>query len=200
LIDDLRVAVEVAVRAAFEDFRRTEVARVERAWREIAESFRSRTEHRVNAARLAAAKIFAVPLPQLLVPAVSDERERFSYLFIHVGSSAEPVGRALGRLVPARLARRRALVKATAEMAAEFDKHAGRARWDLAQRLEDVRRDIERAMRSELDRSIDAIGEAAARARQWRQAADDERQRRRVEAGQLQELATELVAMGGASQ
>jgi hypothetical protein len=66
--------------------------------------------------------------------------------------------------------------------------------------LEDVRRDIERAMRSELDRSIDAIGEAAARARQWRQAADDERQRRRVEAGQLQELATELVAMGGASQ
>jgi GTP-binding protein EngB required for normal cell division len=195
LVDELRIAVETVVRSSFETFRQSDVARVEEAWQEIAESFRTRTQHRVDEARLVAARLFDVPLPHLCIPVMSNHSERFSYLFIHVGSTTEPISIALSRLVPSRLARRQALARAQAELGAEFDKHAGRARWDLSQRLEAVRRDSEQAMRAELDQSIEAIAVAAARAQEWHRSADDERDRWAVRVQRLKRMATELIAL-----
>jgi hypothetical protein len=60
-------------------------------------------------------------------------------------------------------------------MVREFDKHAGRARWDLAQRLDGVRRRFEQAMRAELDRTVEAMLAAAARADDLRAATLEER-------------------------
>jgi GTP-binding protein EngB required for normal cell division len=197
LVDDLRSAVEGEVRASLEAFRRTEAARVEEAWGGAALAFRTRTQRRVDEARQAGARLFDVPLPHLDVPMLSSQAEQFSFLFLHVGSTTEEASRALRRLLPSRPARRRALARASAELTAEFDKHAGRTRWDLAQRVDALRIDLEKMMRAELDRSIDAIGEAASRAQQWHESADDEQHARTVDALRLQKIATELVALDG---
>lgn len=196
LVEDLRDAVEEAVRSSFQAFRRAEPARVEERWERIAEAFRARTEQRVDGARQAAVSLFDVPLPHLVIPTLSDQTEHFSFLFLHVGSTTEDVSRALGRLLPSRLARRRALAKARDNLAIEFDRHAGRTRWDLAQRLDALRIDLETTMRAELDRSIDALGEAAKRAQEWHRSANDERRCRVDEARRIHAVATELAALG----
>lgn len=168
LAAEVRSEIESAVRGSFEEFRQAESDRTEAAWQQLAEAFRRRTQDRVNAVREAAASLFDVPLPQATIPAVAEEHERFFFLFLHVGDSSGAFGTALGRLIPDRFARRRAATRAGAELRAEFDKHAGRARWDLIQRLEGVRRRFETAMRDELDSTIEAILDAAQRADQLR--------------------------------
>jgi GTP-binding protein EngB required for normal cell division len=163
----LRVALrdeeERIVRESFETFRKAELDRVEREWGELAQRFRSAVCDRVNEVRAAAADLFEVPLPEVSIAAVAQEREQFFYLFLHVGGTGESFDSFLRRLVPSSVARRRALRRATAELAAEFDKHAGRARADLAQRLDAVRNGLERAMTAELEDAVDAILEAAHR-------------------------------------
>ena len=57
--------------------------------------------------------------------------------------------------------RRRLLDQACRELVGEFDKHAGRARWDLTKRFDALRRRFELAMAAELDRAIEAIETAA---------------------------------------
>src|SRR6266536_1734732 len=93
LDDGLREVVERCVHDGFETFRTEESARVEEAWRVFAERFRRRTQERVNAVRAAAADLFAIQLPEVAVPEVAEERERFFYLFLHVGSSTEGLSR-----------------------------------------------------------------------------------------------------------
>jgi len=194
---DLRRGVETAVERAFEDLRRTELAKVETSWNELAGRFRGRVQGRVDAARQAAANLFEVPLPRLEIPQLAAQRDRFSFLFIHVGSTTEPLSRVASRLVPSRWARRRALSHAEAELVTEFDKHAGRARWDLAQRLEGARFELEKAMRRALDESIEAIAEAADRARQRQSRTQAERERDDQQARQLERLGAELRALAG---
>jgi hypothetical protein len=62
------------------------------------------------------------------------------------------------------------LAAARAQLASEFDKHAGRARWDLAQRLEAVRHRFQTAMRAELEEAVEAIVRAASHADELRRA------------------------------
>ncbi|MGH9169528.1 MAG: hypothetical protein ACRD0Z_01415, partial [Acidimicrobiales bacterium] len=71
------------------------------------------------------------------------------------------------------------LQQAKAHLAAELDKHSGRARWDLVQRLDGARRHFEVAMRQELDGAVEAINEAAGRAGELHEATEADRQRRR---------------------
>jgi small GTP-binding protein len=178
LEDGLRGVVEHAVRESFEAFRVAESARVERAWCDLAARFRARTQERVDAVRNAAGDLLAIKLPVIVVPAVSEERERFFYLFLHVGSSSESLDRVMRRLLPAGVVRRRMLARANDHLVREFDKHAGRARWDLAQRLDGMRRRFEAAMGAELDRTVEAILAAASRAEELRAVTFAERDER----------------------
>jgi len=196
----LHAGVRDAVQTAFDAFRRGEVGRVEAAWQEIAETFRSRTQRRVDDARAAAASLFEVTLPTVVIPTLSAETERFTYLFLQVGSTLDPVSNLAGRLVPDRIARRRALAGARRELTAEFDKHAGRARWDLTQRLDKLRAELTGNMRQELDRSLDTVSEAAGRAEDWQKLAEDDRSARAEEIERLHRLAERLVAMSGPSE
>ena len=198
LADELRRRVEAAVEQTFNQQRGETLVWVEQQWRQMAGIFRARVQRRVDAARQAAAEVFEVPLPRVGVPELAEQRDRFSFLFVRVGSTTEPLGRAVSRLAPARWARRRALAAAKAELAAELDKHAGRARWDVAQRLDAACLDLEQTLRAELEGSIAAIAEAAERARRWQ--AQDEQSRHRAEqlAGRLQTLGSDLAALGAA--
>lgn len=177
LEEELRSTVERAVRVGFDSFRAQEEEFAEQAWQDMAERQRSRVSARVNALREFAAELFEVPLPRWEVPAVSEERERFFYLFVHVGNSGEAFSRIGRRLLPPKLVRRRLLKVGKAQLVREFDKHAGRARWDLAQRLDSVRRRFEAAMSSELDATVDMILEAVRHAEILLEGTNEERQR-----------------------
>jgi Dynamin family len=178
LEEQLRRAVESSVRDSFEVFRQAEAQRAEESWRILAERFRDRTQDRVNSVRAAAADIFQVQLPQLAVPEVAEERERYFYLFLHVGSSTQSINHVLRLFLPHSLLRRRLLQRANGDLAQEFDKHAGRARWDITQRLDAVSRRFENAMAAELAGSVETILAAASRAEELRGVAEAGRQER----------------------
>ena len=165
LVDALRDEVRSTVQRSFDNFRREELKRVEDEWSQIAIGFRARTQQRMDDVHQLAAQLFEVPLPAPPIPEIAEQRQRFTYLFIEVGSVTEPLARLLFRLLPYSWARRVALQRAKRSLVDEFDKHAGRTRWDLAQRVEEAGATVEGAMSSELDRSISAVLDSAARAR-----------------------------------
>lgn len=177
----LQRAITEIVRERFEAFRLAEADAVDDAWAEQAERFRRRTEARVNAVRDKASDLLELSLSRRSIPPIEEESEKFSYLFVRVGSTGEMFGRAASRLLPPNVLRRRMMARAEEELARELDKHAGRARWDFAQRLVAVRGRFEQSMRDELHGAIGAILDAADRAQQVRTLTQDE-QRRRAEA------------------
>jgi hypothetical protein len=86
------------------------------------------------------------------------------------------------------------LARAREQLAREFDKHAGRARWDLAQRLDSVRRRFEVAMSEELEGTINAITAAAERARELQRVSETERDRQLGESEAAREAARRALA------
>jgi GTP-binding protein EngB required for normal cell division len=198
LTDRLRDAIEAAVRQDFDRFRVEEAERAEAEWQNMAHDFRDRTQERIAAVRATAGDLFAVALPRVSVPAVAEQDERFFYLFLHIESLDAPIGRLLGLLLPPSIARRRAAVWARGELEREFDKHAGRVRWDLTQRLDAARSRFESAMRDELNAACDGILEAADRARALHRTAADARDRRRAQSEREEALAVQLADLAGA--
>jgi GTP-binding protein EngB required for normal cell division len=192
---ELRHIIETSVKDAFGAGRDEQSSRVDRAWIGVAEKFRSHTEDRVAALRSAAAELFTIELPKLDIPTVTSLRDQFSYLFLHVGSSTDLLVDVASVLVPTRIARRRAVRSAKKELVGEFDKHAGRASWDLAQRLDQARHELERSMAEQVDATIAGIEVASARATQRRQAAQGEQVRWAEETERLAGLAERLVAL-----
>lgn len=191
----LHRAVESAVRESFEGFRQAEAARAEEAWRDLASRARQRTQDRANAVRVAAAGIFDIQLPEVHIPEVAEEKERYFYIFLRVGSTTEGAQRLARRLLPARLQRRRLLDRARAELAAEFDKHAGRARWDLTQRLDAVYRRFEVAMADELERTVEMTLQAASTGEQLRRASEPLRAARAEADQSARRAANEAIAL-----
>lgn len=177
LHDELWKAVELTVQEVFDAVRKEEARRVDEAWEAVAGRFLETTRQRVQGVREAAASLFAVPIPAAQVPAPSQRPERFFYLLVPSTTFNEPIVRLLGRLLPGRVARRRALAWAKGVLARELDKHAGRVRADLAARLDAVRRDFEAAMRRELEETIAAILLAARKAADAHTAAEEARAR-----------------------
>lgn len=197
LEDELRATVEAIVHEEFEAFRQEQADATERRWRELAEGFRIRTQARVDAVRAAAADLFDVALPHTDVPAVAEERERFFYLFLHVERPGEAFSRLTRLFLPRSVVRKRLLARAARHLASEFDKHAGRARWDLSQRLEQVRRRFELAMKEELDSAIETILRAAARAEELRGETEMEQVRRAAEDASAREVAARVLELVG---
>jgi len=195
--EQLRRAIEEAVRGEFDRFRVAEAARAEDEWTALAAAFRSRTQARVDGVRSIAGELFDVSLPPVALPAMAEEREQFFYLFLHVSSFPAPFTGVLSRLLlPSSVARGRASRWAVRELAREFDKHAGRIRWDLTQRLDTVRRRFEAAMRDELDAAVDGIAEATARADALRRAAAETRDRHAAVASDQAAVADALMELG----
>jgi hypothetical protein len=193
----LRLTIANAVRAGFEPFRRAEAERAEQMWADLAARFRLRTQNRINTVRAAAAQILQIELPDAVVTQIAEERERYFYSFLQVGSSTESIDRLVRRLVPPRLLRRRLLRSARRELAREFDKHAGRARADLAERVGSTLQRFQAAMAGELDRSVQTILDACARAEQLRSMAEAELQQHHLARSAAHQAA--VTALGVAS-
>lgn len=131
-------AVEAIVRSRVDAVRAEQETWCNTAWHSAAGAFRARVQHRVDDLRAEAGRLFQITFDPLAVPAIPDERERFFYLFLHLETTNAPIARAGRRLLPrswvARQLRRRALRR----LERDLDKHAGRVRVDLSQRLDDA--------------------------------------------------------------
>lgn len=181
LEDELHQLVTQAIEEGFEQVRKNETQVVDLAWRELAERLRAKTEARVNELRTLASNLFEVSLPQVGVGDVSEERERFFSLVMRVDAPGETVARLIPFILPRRAACRMILQRALRRLGNELEKHSGRARSDLAQRLDAARRRFENSMFAELDHTAASIAEAARRAVAMRQRAELEQDRQRAE-------------------
>lgn len=161
----LREAIEDSVRQQFDYLRRELQSEVEQAWEDVASRFSKRVQERVDELIDVANELFDVHLPKVDVSALADQRERFSYLFLYIEGPNAIIGRLLGLLVPSGIARRRALRLAERRLFEEFEKHAGRARYDLSERVAAARQQLVTAMLAEFEHTEASLRAAAKGAR-----------------------------------
>jgi len=172
---ELRDVIEECVQAKFEPLRRQAMAELDTAWGDTAARFAERAQHRVRELTESANDLFDVHLPEVALPPVTAQRERFSYLFVRVESPMAPLGRLLSVVLPSKLARRRVLRSAEQRMVQEFLKHAGRARHDIAQRLDAAKQALVSSMVAEYERTRVSLVGAAEGARSLLALGDEER-------------------------
>ncbi len=128
-------------------------------WTAVAWRYTERTRDRVGHLVGAAEQLFEIHLPAVPVPMVESQRPHFTYLFLSVESPTDAVGRLLASWVlPRGLGRRRALGAARRRLRDELAKHAGRVRYDMAQRVEAARRELVGVMVAEFDETERQLG------------------------------------------
>lgn len=175
LEEQLRAQVTRAVEHDFEAFRKQEEGFAERSWGDAAGRARARVLVHLDSLRSKAAELFAVELPEVRLPTLAEQEDRFFYLFVQVGTTTEPWGRVIRWLLPVSVVRRRLLARSRRQLVDEFDKCAGRARHDLTYRLESVRSRFEAALTAEVDATVESIIRAAERAESLRRLNLEER-------------------------
>lgn len=176
---DLRDEVERCVRAGFEPVRRGVERELDAAWAAAASRYTARVHERVVGLVGAAEQLFDVHLPFVSVPPVEEQTPRFSYQFVIVESPTAPVGRVLmAWLLPRGIVRRRALAAAQRRMAEELSKHAGRARCDMAQRVDAAARQLVAEMVAEYEETERSLTRAIEGARSLLELSAEERARR----------------------
>ena len=185
----LEDAVAAAVTDAFEPLRHAIVRTAEVGWEAAAARFAAQLRHRVLALRTAANALFDVHLPEPVLPAVAEQRERFSYVFLQVETPGSSLARTLRTAVPTEGSRRGMLERARRRLSSELDKHAGRARFDVVQRLDTVSRRFVSAMGAELDATEASIVNAATRAQQALESTESRQAVREVERARVTMLA-----------
>jgi hypothetical protein len=164
LEDSLGETVEACVQEAFDDFRDRMIVEAQHQWHETALQIRERTQARTNRIRTSASDLFNVELQPDEIPAVLEEDERFFYYFLQIDGLTSGLSRIARRLLPTRTFRRQALAAARRRLLEIFDMHAGRARWDLCQRIDKAADRFGALMRAEIDRAEESILRALANA------------------------------------
>lgn len=194
--------VERIVRTRFDAVLRHELVVVDEAWGEIAEQARKRVEVRVNTLRQQAADAFEATLPDIAAPPPSELAGSFSYHFVVLETPTDQIAGVLRLLLPTRVLRNQLVAAARRRLARDLDKHAGRARVDLVDRVTDVGRRLEAAYAREVDAVVAAVDAAADRAEVLRRdqggtgrAAERSREQARRVLGQVRDaLAAVFVA------
>lgn len=180
LDDEVRRLVEVR----FDEVRPEAVARVEAAWGVASAEFAGRVQARADAIRAIAEETFGARLAPFPIPAVADEPDRFWYLFFRPELPDAPLWRALRLLLPHGWLRRRLIAAAHRRLVEELDKHAGRARSTLSERLAGTHRRFVDELSGHVEALIADIGRATQATRRQstsaeaRAAADRQRQQR----------------------
>ena len=142
--------VETIVRTRFDAIRSEQETWCNSAWQSAADAFRARVQHRVDEVRAEAGRLFRVEFQPIPAPSIPEEHERFFYLFLHLEGPNAPIARVVRHLLPPQLVRRRLKQRALRRLTRDLDKHAGRVRVDLTQRLNDASDHYIAAMREQL--------------------------------------------------
>ncbi len=184
-------AVAAAVKDSFDPLRRAVEATADQGWEKVATRFADRLREHVKALRTAANTLFEVHLPDTALPTVAEQRERFSYLFLQVESPGSSLARILRTVLPTERARHAMLARARRRLASELDKHAGRARFDVVQRLDTVSRRFVTAMAEELEQTEASIVVAATSAQRTLESTESEQATREAERALALEVAAD---------
>ncbi len=195
-------ALAAAVEGSFDPLRRAVEATADAGWEQAATRFGERLREHVRALRTAANTLFEVHLPDTVLPTVAEQRQHFSYLFLQVESPGSSLARTLRTMLPTERARHAMLARGRRRLASELDKHAGRARFDVVQRLDTVSRRFVTAMAEELEQtetSIVAAATSAQRALEWTESEQAAREAERALALEVASDAERLVTQARAA-
>jgi phenylpropionate dioxygenase-like ring-hydroxylating dioxygenase large terminal subunit len=182
-------AVDRAVTDAFDPLRHAVEETADEGWARSAEAFAGKLRQQVQSLRTAASALFEVHLPEAVLPTVAEQRERFSYLFLQVESPGSSLARAVRTVLPTERSRRAMLDRAHRRLVSELDKHAGRARFDVVQRLDTVSRRFVAAMTAELEETEASIIAAASSAQHALESTESEQAAREAERARTMRLA-----------
>lgn len=182
-------AVDRAITDAFDPLRHAVAATADEGWAQTAEAFAGKLRQQVQTLRAAASTLFEVHLPEAVLPTVAEQRERFSYLFLQVESPGASIARAVRTVLPTERSRRAMLSRAHRRLVSELDKHAGRARFDVVQRLDTVSRQFVAAMTAELQETEASIIAAASSAQRALESTEAEQAAREAERARVLSLA-----------
>ncbi len=182
-------AVDRAVTDAFDPLRHAVEETADEGWARAAEAFAGKLRQQVQSLRTAASALFEVHLPDAVLPTVAEQRERFSYLFLQVESPGSSLARAVRTVLPTERSRRAMLDRAHRRLVSELDKHAGRARFDVVQRLDTVSRRFVAAMTAELEETEASIIAAASSAQHALESTESEQAAREAERARTMRLA-----------
>ncbi|HTU36607.1 MAG TPA: dynamin family protein [Acidimicrobiales bacterium] len=189
--------VESLVRGHFEPIRLQGSEQVESQWLALVTRFTRRMQGHLDSVVAAAKDLFDVHLPRASVPTLGSQGDHFSYHFLYLETQNAVIGHAASRLVPSSIARRRAYRRAAQRLAQEFDKHAGRARYDFAERLRSAKEELTRLMEAEFEQTQASLLAACVEARALRQLGDAVRTERATFRAQLRALLSRIAAAIG---
>ncbi len=192
-------AVDRAVTDAFDPLRHAVEATADEGWARTAEAFAGTLRQQVQSLRTAASTLFEVHLPEAVLPTVAEQRERFSYLFLQVESPGTSLARAVRTMLPTERSRRATLDRAHRRLVSELDKHAGRARFDVVQRLDTVSRRFVAAMAAELEETEASIIAAASSAQHALESTESEQAAREAERARIAHLARRAEQLSSAT-
>ncbi|MHB1518003.1 MAG: dynamin family protein [Acidimicrobiales bacterium] len=191
----LRECIEQLVTEGFDPVWLAAQSHAEHEWDDLAERFAQRIEKRIAELRAIADRLFDVQLVAPHVSGVAGQRPRFSYLFLHVEGPNAVIGRIARIALPPALARHRALQRAQRKLLEEFDKHAGRARYDLTERLRSAEGTFVRELVREFEEVQTSISAAASRAKEGVDLAVDLRDERRRFVDDAKEIIDEVAGL-----
>lgn len=168
----LRRLTEDVLRDEIDGFRLAEERALADRFRATTARFVERTGSLVAEALALCGTILGIELaaPPLEVGLAGGSR--FSYSFFEVPTIVESILPDVRRFLPTETARRRTLREMDDRIRETVDKHRGRLRYDLSQRLERSRLELERALDARLRDAVDAIRRGLERSERERADAD----------------------------
>lgn len=199
LVSGADEGVEAAVREAFDVIHREVTEEAAERFDAMVQRFTERLRQQNDATHERVVATLGLALPAWPPVHLAEEPERFTYLFLHVGTTTEYYGALGRRLLPDRVRRRRSLAKAERAVADELDKHAGRARADFAARLDVAIDRLVASARAQVSAHVESVHRALAAVRDQHERDATMRDARVAELGvagaRLAALQTELAAL-----
>lgn len=160
--------VDAEVRQRFDALHTAAVEDVASGWAAESARFREQAALRAGRIREAAEGIFDLRLHPPPAPAGHDVAADFTYRLFRPPAMGAGITKALRRLLPVERQRAHAVAHASEVAAAELHKHVGRARWDLSQRLTQLRLRYADGMREHVAEVSSGVRLAVERAREQR--------------------------------
>jgi len=172
--EELEATVQEELRAAIEAWRVDEEQKVAAAFRQVTERFVTQANDLVARTTTLCAELMNVDLTAVAGPESLAAESEFTYAFFNPPAPIEATIEHVRRHLPAPLARKMLLRNVAEEIPILVDKHCGRLRWDLAQRLERSRIALTRDLTGRLDETFENLRRGLDHARARKAATDEE--------------------------
>jgi GTPase SAR1 family protein len=149
--------IRSSLRARIERWRAEEDRRVGSAFREATARFVEQTNRLIQRTVRLCGELLQIQLASAPAPVGIAAETRFTYSFFEVPTLLESLLPDLSRVLPRGAARKRLLKDIQGRIPDLVDKHCGRLRWDLVQRLDKSRLALERDLDQRLEATVQSL-------------------------------------------